>query len=240
VAFGLVVVVFGAYWGARASSVFAVRTVEVRGAPPDVARQIQRVTKSAVGTSLLSVDASTIEGRVRSLPSIAAASVDRGFPHTLVIRVAPVRPVGVAQRGKSAWIVSGSNRVIRAIDPTAERGLPRVWLPHKVEVEVGGPLPTAYEPVTRTLAAIRDAHVGGRVKGVKVANGELVVVMETGVEVLLGDPTDLAVKLAVARQVLPLVDSGMRYLDVSVPDRPVASVDLNSQVESEGSPLDLP
>ena len=121
-AFGLLAVIFVAYWGARASSVFAVQTVEVRGAPPDVVREVERATREAVGTSLLAVDTSLIEGKVRSLPSIAAASVDRGFPHTLVVRVAPVRAVGVARRGGDAWVVSGSNRVIRAIDPKAERG----------------------------------------------------------------------------------------------------------------------
>ncbi len=68
-AFGLVAAVFAAYWGARASSVFAVDRVEVRGAPPEVAREVERATRDVVGVSLLSVDASAIEGAVRSLPS---------------------------------------------------------------------------------------------------------------------------------------------------------------------------
>ena len=42
-------------------------------------------------------------------------------------------------------------------------------------------------------------------------------------------------KLAVAAKVAPLLDDGMLYLDVSVPERPVASQYLNSQVESESS-----
>ena len=235
VAFGLVVAVFAAYWGARASSVFAVHEIEVRGAPPDVEREVQRVTREAVGTSLLAVDTSTIEGRVRSLPSIAAASVDRGFPHTLVVRVAPVRAVGVARRGGEAWTISASNRVIRSIDPRSERGLPSVWLPRKVQLDVGRPLPAAYEPVARTFAALRDVHIGGRAKAVRMTNGELVVVMSSGVEVLLGSPSEILVKLAVARRVLPLIDDAKLYLDVSVPERPVASADLNSQVESEST-----
>ena len=63
----------------------------------------------------------------------------------------------------------------------------------------------------------------------------LVVVLHSGIEVTLGSPTDLLVKLAVAANVAPLLDDGMPYLDVSVPERPVASRYLNSQVESESS-----
>ncbi len=239
-AFGLVAAVFAAYWGARASSVFAVERVEVRGAPPEVAREVERATRGVVGVSLLSVDAVAIEGAVRSLPSVAAASVDRAFPHTLVVRVAPVRAVGVARRGEEAWVVSASNRVIRTIDPKAERGLPRLWLPRKQAVEIGRSLPTAYEPVTRTLAGLREIRIPGRVKAVRATRGELTVVLHDGLEILLGGSTDILVKLAVAARVAPLLDEGMLYLDVSVPERPVASAYLNSQVEVESLPGALP
>jgi cell division protein FtsQ len=239
-AFGLVAAVFAAYWGARASSVFAVEHIDVRGAPPDVTREVERATRDVAGRSLLAVDASEIEGAVRSLPSIAAVSVDRAFPHTLVVRVAPVRAVGVARRGGDAWVVSGSNRVIRATDPKSEPGLPRLWLSRKLTVEIGRPLPAAYEPVTRTLAGLRDVHLPRRVKAVRTTHGELIVVLHSGLEIMLGEPTDVLVKLAVAAQVVPLLEDRMLYLDVSVPERPVASAYLNSQVEVESSSAALP
>ena len=196
--------------------------------------------ETSSGVSLLAVDVSTIEGSVRSLSSIAAVSVDRAFPHTLVIRVAPVRVVGVARRGGDAWVVSGSNRVIGTTDPRAKPGLPRLWLSRKVSVEVGRPLPTAYEPVTRTLAALREVRISRRVKAVRTTRGELIVVMRSGLEIMLGSPTNILVKLAVAARVVPLLDDRMLYLDVSVPERPVASAYLNSQVETETSPVQLP
>ncbi len=232
VAFALVAGIFAGYWGARTSSVFAVERVDVRGAPPHVVRDVKRVTRGALGTSLLEVDAAAIEGTVRGLPSVAAASVDRAFPHTLVIRVAPVWAVGVVRRGDDAWLVTGSNRVIRAVDRRAEPGLPRLWLPRTVGVEVGRRLPATYEPVTRTLAALRDFGPR-RVKAVRTKDGQLTVVLHSGLEILLGQPTDVPVKLAVAASVVPLLDEGMLYLDVSVPDRPVGSTTLNSQVELE-------
>jgi hypothetical protein len=51
-----------------------------------------------------------------------------------------------------------------------------------------------------------------------------------GVELRFGEPTDLRLKLAVARRALPFVGSGS-YLDVSVPQRPVSGSTLNSKVE---------
>jgi cell division protein FtsQ len=235
--FALVVGVLCAYWGARASSVFAVERVEVRGAPPDVAREVEHATKAVLGKSLLALDEGEVEGAVRSLPSVAAASVDRSFPHTLVVRVAPIYAVAVARRRNDAWLLSGSNRAIRKIDPRAEPGLPRLWLPRKVVVESGRSLPAEYGPATRALAALRDVRLPARVKAVRVSNGELVVVLRSGLEVLLGQPGDVLVKLAVAARVVPLLDDSMVYLDVSVPDRPVAGAYLNSQVEVETSVL---
>jgi cell division protein FtsQ len=233
--FGLLLGISLAYWGARASSLFDVQRVEVRGAPPGVVRQVERVTRTAVGTSLLEIDARQLEGAVRNLPSVAAASVDRSFPHTLVVRVAPVQPVAVARRGSRAWLVSASNRAIREIGPREHAGLGRLWIPKSVDIEPGEPLPTGFEPATRVLASVREARLPARVKAVRSARGELTVVLQSGVEILLGEPDDLVLKLAVAARVLPHVYGGTAYLDVSVPERPVAgSAYLKSQVEVEG------
>jgi len=239
-AFGLVAVVVAAYWGARASAFFAVERIEVRGAGPPIAREVERATRDVVGMSLLALDTEAIEGTVRNLPSVAAASVDRAFPHTLVVKVAPVRAVAVARRGTRAWLVTASNRVIRAVDLRAEPGLPRLWLPRKFSIEVGRALPAAYEPATHALAALQDIEMPGRVRAVRATRGELTLVLRSGFEIVLGNANDLLVKLAVAARVLPRVDPGMAYLDVTVPDRPVASTYLNSQVEVESSPEQVP
>jgi cell division septal protein FtsQ len=192
---------------------------------------VRAVTKSAVGTSLLAIDTQEIEAHVRALPSVIATSVDRAFPHTLVVKVAAEHPVAVARRSHRAWLLTGSNRVISAVDADAEPGLPRIWLPRRVSVEVGRTLPAAYGPATRALAGLREIHFPGRIKGVRVARGELTFVLRNGLEILLGDSTDAIVKLAVAAEVIPLLDDGAVYLDVSVPERPVSSTYLNSQVE---------
>jgi hypothetical protein len=49
----------------------------------------------------------------------------------------------------------------------------------------------------------------------------------SGTQLRLGDSGDLKLKLAIAKQLLPLT-RGAAYVDVSVPERPVAG--YNSQV----------
>jgi cell division protein FtsQ len=228
VGFALVAGVLVAYWGARTTSVFAVNEVDIHGAPASVEREVRLVAGRTLGASLLTVDARAIEDAVRALPSVAGASVDRAFPHTLVIKVAPEKPVAVARRGDSAWLVTGSGEVVREIATGTERGYPRLWLPKGASVRLGGTLPADYIPSTRALAAAQDVSLPRRVKGVRSAAGQLTLVLRRGPEIRLGGPTDVALKISVAARVLPLLEDGTLYLDVSVPERPVSSTYLNS------------
>jgi cell division protein FtsQ len=228
VGFALVAGVLVAYWGARTTSVFAVDAVDVEGAPPAVEREVRVVAGQALGRSLLTVDARAIAGAVRALPSVAAASVDRAFPHTLVVKVAPERPVAVARRGDSAWLVTGSGEVVREIVTGTERGFPRLWLAKGVTVRLGGSLPASFIPATRALAAAQDVRLPHRVKGVRVIGEQLTLVFRRGPEIRLGSATDLRLKLSVAARVLPLLEDGSLYLDVSVPEVPISSLYPNS------------
>jgi hypothetical protein len=62
----------------------------------------------------------------------------------------------------------------------------------------------------------------------------LTLVLRDRFEVRLGTASDLALKLEVARRVLAAiraVGTPATYVDVAVPERPVAGTTLNSQVE---------
>jgi hypothetical protein len=52
-------------------------------------------------------------------------------------------------------------------------------------------------------------------------DGDLSLVLGSGTEIRLGDADDLALQLAVAERVLEAAGPGMRYVDVSVPERAV-------------------
>jgi cell division protein FtsQ len=228
IGFALVVGVLGAYWGARASPLFEVQRLEVQGAPPALAREVEAAMAGTVGSSLLALDARKIEATVRALPSIAGVSVDRAFPNTLVVKVAAKRPVAVVRRGHSAWLVTGSGEVIREIEVGSERAFPRLWLTRDIAVIVGRTLPGNLTVATRALAAAQEVRLPRRVKAVRSAGGQLTLVLRRGPELRLGAPVELLLKLTVAARVFPLLEDGTLYVDVSVPERPVASTYLNS------------
>jgi hypothetical protein len=221
VALGIVVATGLAYWAAVSTSLFAVERIEVKGGPPSVQHQVAAVAGDLVGKSLVSVHTGDLAGEARALPSVAGVSVDRAFPHTLVIRVAVERAVAVARRGAAAYLVTGTGKVVREIEPQSRRNLARLWIPRGVTVRVGGKLPPGYDPATRALAVAREVGLGPGVKGVRSSGGELTFVLRRGPEIRLGASTDFALKLTIARRVLARAGSGGDYVDVSVPERPV-------------------
>lgn len=233
--FGILAVVLGAYAVARETSAFAVREIHVEGAGPALARQIRETLEPIVGESLVALDGEDVLARLEALPQVRSARYDRAFPHVLVVTVRPERPTAVLRRGAGSWLLSARGRVIRPLDRGAQPRLPRIWAPRSVEVSAGA---LVSDPdVRRAVAALRPLRGAGlpaRVRAVRARPDELAFVLASGLELRLGDETDLALKLAVAGEILPLLASGPEYLDLSVPERPVAGSTLNSEVEVEG------
>ncbi len=135
----------------------------------------------------------------------------------------PLCDAGV-RRGSS----TGAGKVIQEIETGTQRQFPRLWLTRDVGVGVGRSLPPDLVAATRALAAARAARLPRRVKAVRVEDGQLTLVLQRGPEIRLGANSDVLLKLTVAARVFPLVDDRSLYLDVSVPERPVASRYLNS------------
>lgn len=229
-AFALLAGGIGAWLVARETSVFALRTVEVSGAPGPVARQVNRVLERDVGTSLLGVDTDRLRHAVEKLPTIVSAELDRAFPHTLRVIVVPERPVLVVRRGAESWLVSARGRVMARIVRGRRAALPRLWVRREVNLEPGALLGGDPAVAVGAVAPLRSTPLG-RVATVRTGKDGLTLALRRGLLVRLGEPVSIRLKLAIAARVLPLLAPETVYLDVSVPDRPVAGTSLNSQVE---------
>lgn len=229
---GLLAIAIGGYAALRASSAFAVTHIEVQGAAPGIRAQVRQAAESTRGTSLLALDAAALERHVEALPSIVSMRYDRAFPHTLRITVVAERPVAVLHRGREAWLVSARGRVITHLRRGAEAGLPRVWVPTTAPVSVGAILPPAHGLVAAAALALA-ARLPARVETASFVHGELTFHLRSGLELRLGQPTDLRLKLAIARRALVVAPVGTTYLDVSLPQRPVAG-SANPQVSTGG------
>ena len=227
-AVALVTVALGGYIAARQTAIFALDRIEVDGAPPAVAAQVSATLSSYVGRSLLRFDAGTAAQRLSTVSEIADAHFDRAFPHALRVRVRLERPVAVLRQGADAWLVSSSARVLRKLDKHPYPRLPRIWVPRSADIAVDSTLGGLGAKGVAALAPLRSLRVGVDVRQVRADDGELTLVLGSGTELRLGDSGDLRLKLSIARQLLPLT-VGARYVDVSVPERPVAV--YNSQVE---------
>ncbi len=230
VAGGLVVAAALAYLVARDSSMFAVTNVQVTGAPPAVAAQAARALAGIDGRSLLKLDGADVVGTLEALPTVFRASYDRDFPHTLRVRIVPEEPVAVLRHGADSWLASARGRVIAPVARGSFPALPRVWLPATSAVRAGAILSDpAGALATHALRSFRGIGLGRRVTFVRVTGGRLVAGLRGGLELRFGPPVDLALKLAVARSILPTLAApaagGPRYLDLAVPERPVAGTD---------------
>ena len=212
------------------TSVVAVRTVEVNGASAAVLPQIRAALGPLQGESLLRVGSTDVAERLVAIPEVETATIDRAFPHTLKVTITSARRVAVLRQGKAAYVVSERGRVLAAVPRDVNPQLPRVWVPTAVDIAVGGTLGDQRQlsAVRAATAVFRERLGGSLVRTVHAGENQLTYGLRSGIEVRLGDLRQLPLKLSIARRIL--AQGGVeRYVDVSVPSRPVAGTNL--QVE---------
>lgn len=235
IGFALLALGVAAYGVARESPLFAIRRIEVTGGPPAVRARVHTALSPLEGRSLVGFRRGELDRRIATLPDVVGASYDRSFPHTLRVFVRPETSLLVLRRGDESWLVSVRARVVRPLAKGARAGLPRIWVTRETDVAVGDTLadPAAQRAV-RVLAAAA-AELPAVVRAVRVVGRETTLILRSGLELRLGREHDVRLKLAVAARILPQLGSESTYLDVAVPDRPVAGTDSLPQAEVEAS-----
>ena len=221
-----------AYVAARETPVFALRAVTVEGAPAPVAAEVQSALAPLVGSSLVTLDGRVVVARVEALPTVVSASYDRDFPHRLALVVRPERPVAVLRQGSAAWLVSARGRVMRSLEPGTERSLPRIWVGRgagdrarcapgwDAGPDRGSTGRAGIEP------AVGQGDHGPPGGGAPDADASLRA--HAPLRAARQPRPQARSRRARAEPTVPNAGAG-GYLDVTVPDRPVA--DFNSQPE---------
>jgi len=234
--FGVLGAVLLALVVARETPLFGVRTIEVTGAPPGVQHQVERALRDRRGESLVGLDLDAAQTDVAALPTVAAVAFDRSYPHTLRVTIVPERPVAVVRQGAAAFVVSDRGRVVAQVPRTKRPELARIWVARDVHLEPGAIVDGDLRIAVGAVAPLAGVRFPGRVVSVTTGDEQLTLRLGSGLELRLGDPTHVDLKLAVAGRILPLLPQGSGYLDLSVPDRPVAGPpSLDPQVEVESS-----
>lgn len=207
---------------------FAVRTVDVRGGDSGLRAEVRAALADERGRTLVAVGGSAIASRLASIPDLRSFTFDRDFPHTLRVVVKREVPVLVVRRvpGSEVLLVAASGRVLRPLRHPLLSHLPRLWVKRDIPLSVGARLPRPIAGAAAALAPLRGAGLPGGVRTVSVGRDELTLTLGGGMEVRLGDSTDLRLKLAIARRILRATGAaagGTGYVDVSVPARSVLS-----------------
>src|SRR4051794_20505788 len=127
VALAILLVAGGGYAVARETSIFAVRTLDVRGGTPAIRAQVRTALAGELGRSLLKIGGGDIDGRLAKVTGVRSFRFDRRFPNTLEVVVAAEHPVLIIRQGKTAFLVSSNGRVLRALDHARLSSLPRLW-----------------------------------------------------------------------------------------------------------------
>ena len=221
------------YAVARESSLFAVRTIEVSGASPEVAAEARAALEGVDGRSLVALNAGDLERRLEHVPAVRSATVDRSFPYALTVHITPERAAAVYRDGARAWLLAASGRVLAAIEPDVRPRLPRIRLPLSVRPEPGEVLDVAAARTALAVLAELPRRFPVRVLYAEVdTGGRVTVVVEDGLELRLGRPTLARRKLASASAVLRTLSPDERtelgYLDLTVPERVVAGQEVST------------
>ena len=213
--------VTGLYWfWLRDSGLVAVNEVEVSGLTTKDGPRIQATLETAAeDMTTLHVRTDELEEIAREFPIIASIHVEPDFPHGLRIEVTERSPAALVSVDGVPLPVAGDGTVLNGLRPP--EGLPLLRMEK----------PAADGRVTdpRTLRALL---VAGAAPGAvrqrieRVGEGPeqgIVIELQDGPEIIFGD-ADLAVeKWTAALRVLADADAaGATYIDVRLPERPVA------------------
>lgn len=218
-ALGAVVLVVAAVVGATRSPLLDVDRIDVRGVDGARAQAARSASGLALGDHLLWVDLGAAAASVEALPWVAAASVGRDLPGTVVLEVEAREPVAVAGSGSAAVLVDADGRAIAAADDPVLGGdradaLPALAIgPAPLGERLGG----AGREVAKVVAGL-PPELAEQVDEVAVDGEAIVVVLDDGIEVRWGGPQQTSAKAAAALVILEEADRAtIATIDVTVP-----------------------
>jgi cell division protein FtsQ len=205
-----VVIVVVATWLVAFSSVFGVRSVEVRGVHVLTADQVRAAADISNGTPLVRLDTSAVTKRIEKLPEVESAQVSTSFPSTVVIMVEERVAVGYVQRDAHALLIDRTGAAYRTVNQ------PPAGLPHFV-------LPTGDEqqPTAAAVAAVATAlprAVTQQVRSIDALNPSRITLVLGGDRLVQwgsSEQTELKARLLPA-----LLRRPVGYIDLTDPSQP--------------------
>jgi cell division protein FtsQ len=211
----LIVAIAGAAWAVGWSSLFDIRTVEVRGTSKLSADEVLEAAQVPRGVPLIHADTDEVAQRVEALLLVADARVSRHWPDTVRIEVMERTTAAVVADGDGAYALLDATGV--RFDTVAERpdGFPLI----DAEIEDGAGADSAIAGLTVARALPPD--LAARTEEIRARTPDSVtVVLDDGVVVEWGGAEESARKAAV---LTVLMLQPAQVYDVSTPEMPTTS-----------------
>jgi cell division protein FtsQ len=205
----------------RDSSLVAVESVTITGVTSrDADRVRAALTSTAMTMTTLNLDREKLEEAAAVFPVVAAIELTPDFPHGLTIEVIEHRPVAIVDAGGDEAPVAADGSVLTGLP--VEGDLPRIEMSQRLP---GDRLPAGAARDAARVAGGAPAALASRLEGIGREGGArgVVVQVQDGPEIVFGSADQLRAKWAAAVRVLADSESaGASYIDVRLPERPVA------------------
>ncbi|NOX31465.1 MAG: FtsQ-type POTRA domain-containing protein [Actinobacteria bacterium] len=217
----LVAVALGA-WGVTRSPLLDVDEVRWSGLDGTDLARASAIASIKTGAPIASVDGGSIESRLRELPWIEDVVVNRNWSGVIDIDVIERVPVAVVMKTQDEWVmVDQSGVVLTDVVVGSElpklSGVPAAGDPGStVDASVGAPL---------VVARLVGPELRPRLEGIaRDERGEMWITLTSADRILLGDDSQLSLKVVAATTVIEALDAEGRIgweMDVSVPTLPI-------------------
>lgn len=210
--FGLAMlgIVAGVAWALLGSKLLVVRSVVVTGTHLVPQATVLAAADVQQGTPMVQVNTAQIQARVDAIRQVQSVQVVKSWPDRVVIEVKERNSaVSVAAPGGGFDLVDASGVVVRWVASRPWR-LPLFQTGTPVDALRGDP---SVSQAAAVLAAL-PSSLRTSVVSVTVPDGQVTVVLKSGVTVVWGDASGAGVK---AQVLAVLMRTHARYYDVSAP-----------------------
>ena len=198
----LVIAVF-VWWSLYLSKWFMAQEVSVTGNERLTIEQISTLADVPIGNSLISIDTAAMASQLMSMPEIEVATVERGWPHTILIKVTERTPIAVAATASGFNLIDSQGHNAGVV-PAPPAGLLIISAQPDSNAMLGA---------IKTLAAI---PAQWQLIGLSAPTQDsIVATLGSGAVITFGSSERAADKVEVAQA---LMEKGYSVINVSAPD----------------------
>ncbi len=208
--------------GLLESPLYSVKQIEISSTDQDPINRLERMRlneliKTANGQPMYRNNFVGIEQNIEQISSVASVNLEKSWPNTLKIAIVKRQPVGYIETDRGFALVDEKGFVFSKVED-ALPGYPSFAGLNTIEF--------ARSISDKTFVNVmREApsEIQNQIIQVKVENSKYSLELTAGINVELGDSSDLKTKLAITWSILQAKKrSDIRYIDVSVPSLPVS------------------